>query len=617
VMRGGVGPGAMMRGGPGVWATEQRKITTPLPVLLGRLGEVIGEYRQTLTRAIATVAVASALQMAPPYLTRYVVDDVIPSASTHLLPLILVGLISVHATRYVLLYLSRVAVSAAAQQLVYGMARRLFEHIERLSLRFFERQGTGDIISRATSDINILQQAMQGGVIQAAVGLLSMVSYALVLLVLDWQLALLVYASVPLLVFASEVTSDMLRTRYIRVQERMSGVNAVLAENITGVRVAKAFAREGEQSARFVGRNRENLDANLSTAMVQAISGPLIQQIGVLSTGLVLWVGAGRVVDGTLTIGTLITFMAYLVTFYAPIEDLIRVNATIQQALASSERVFEFLDERSDVTERPGAIDLDGQRYARGDVRLEDVWFSYVPGKPVLRGVSIDAPAGSVVALVGQTGSGKTSLVNLIPRFYDVEHGRLTVDGRDVRDLTLESLRRNIGVVLQETFLFAVPIRENIRYGRLGATDAEVEAAAREAHAHDFIMSLPRGYESMVGEAGVMLSRGQRQRLSLARAILRDPRILVLDEATSDVDTETEILIQRALDRVMRGRTTFVIAHRLSTIRGADLICVMHDGEIVERGTHEGLLARNGRYRELYRIQFQGTDTVVGAIAAG
>ncbi len=616
-MRGGVGPGAMMRGGPGVWATEQRKITTPLPVLLGRLGEVIGEYRQTLTRAIATVAIASALQMVPPYLTRYVVDDVIPSASTHLLPLILVGLIAVHAARYVLLYLSRVAVSAAAQQLVYGMARRLFEHIERLSLRFFERQGTGDIISRSTSDINILQQAMQGGVVQAAVGLLSMVAYALVLLVLDWQLALLVYASVPLLVFASEVTSDMLRTRYIRVQERMSGVNAVLAENITGVRVAKAFARESEQSARFVGRNRENLDANLSTAMVQAISGPLIQQVGVLSTGLVLWVGAGRVVDGTLTIGTLVAFMAYLVTFYAPIEDLIRVNATIQQALASSERVFEFLDERPDVTERPGAIDLDGERPARGEVRLEDVWFSYVPGKPVLRGVSIHATAGSVVALVGQTGSGKTSLVNLIPRFYDVERGRLTIDGRDVRDLTLESLRRNIGVVLQETFLFAVPIRENIRYGRLGATDAEVEAAAREAHAHDFIMSLPRGYESMVGEAGVMLSRGQRQRLSLARAILRDPRILVLDEATSDVDTETEILIQRALDRVMRGRTTFVIAHRLSTIRNADLICVMHDGEIVERGTHEELLARNGRYRDLYRIQFQGAETLAGVAAAG
>ncbi|HEY3107872.1 MAG TPA: ABC transporter ATP-binding protein, partial [Chloroflexota bacterium] len=453
-------------------------------------------------------------------------------------------------------------------------------------------------------------QAMQGGVVQAGAGLFNMVAYALVLLVLDWRLALLVYASLPLLVAASYISSEMLRVRFITVQEKISGINAVLAENITGARVAKAFARENEQSARFVDRNRQNLDANMATAMVQAISGPLIQFVGVASSGLVLWVGAMRVIDGSLSVGTLVAFVSYLVTFYAPVEDLIRTNATIQQALAAAERVFEFLDEQREVTEKPGAIDLGGDRPVGGHVRLEDVWFSYVKEQPVLKGISIDAAPGTITALVGHTGSGKTSLINLIPRFYDVEGGRVTIDGRDVRDLTLESLRANIGVVLQETFLFGTTIRENIRYGRLDATDAEVEAAAREARAHEFIMALPKGYDSSIGESGSMISRGQRQRLSLARAILRDPRILILDEATSDVDTETEMLIQRALDRVMEGRTVFVIAHRLSTIRHADQICVLDHGELVERGSHDELLARGGRYRELYEVQFQGGETL-------
>jgi ABC-type multidrug transport system fused ATPase/permease subunit len=607
----GGGMGNMMRGGgPGVWASEKAELKTPLRQLLWRIGEVLGEHRRVLFTSMVTLIVASGLQMVPPYLTRYVVDHVIPSARGELIPLIVVCLIIVHALRYLLMYASRVAVSNVSQQLVYAMAKRLFEHIQRLSLKFFEREGTGEIISRSTSDINILQQAMQGGVVQAGAGMFNMVAYALVLLVLDWRLALLVYASLPLLIMASYISSEMLRVRYVTVQEKMSGINAVLAENITGARVAKAFARENEQSAKFTDRNRQNLDANMATAMVQAISGPLIQFVGVASSALVLWVGAIRVIDGSLSVGTLVAFVSYLVTFYAPVEDLIRTNATIQQALASAERVFEFLDEQREVIEKPGAIDLGGDRPVRGHVRLEDVWFSYVKGEPVLKGISVEAAPGTITALVGHTGSGKTSLINLIPRFYDVEGGRLSIDGHDVRDLTLESLRANIGVVLQETFLFGTTIRENIRYGRLGATDEEVEVAAREAHAHEFIMALPKGYESSIGESGSMISRGQRQRLSLARAILRDPKILILDEATSDVDTETEMLIQRALDRVMEGRTVFVIAHRLSTIRHANQICVLDHGELVERGSHEELLARGGRYRELYEVQFQGTETL-------
>jgi ATP-binding cassette subfamily B multidrug efflux pump len=309
-----------------------------------------------------------------------------------------------------------------------------------------------------------------------------------------------------------------------------------------------------------------------------------------------------------MSLGTLVAFASYIVSFYQPVADLIQINNTIQQALAAAERIFQFLDEKPEVVEKPGAIDLIDPQ---GHVRYEHVWFAYEENKPVLQDVCIDARPGQIVALVGHTGSGKTTTINLLPRFYDPNAGRILVDGRDIRDLTIRSLRENIAVVLQETFLFAGTIRDNIGYGRLGASDEDVVNAAKEAYAHDFIMRLPGGYDWQVGEGGAMLSRGQRQRISLARAILRDPRILILDEATSDVDTETEMYIQRALDRVMRGRTVFVIAHRLSTIRNADQILVLDHGRIVERGTHEELLRRGGHYRGLYEIQFADTPSSV------
>ncbi|MGH2458997.1 MAG: ABC transporter ATP-binding protein [Chloroflexota bacterium] len=588
-------------GANAVWAQEKPHLETSMGEILGRLGETVAGQKRQVLIAICTIILSSALQMIPPEATRYVIDTLIPTANVRVIIALAIALVMLYLARYGLLYISRYAVALASQQLVYEMAQHLFENVQRLSLRFYERNGTGDIISRATSDVQVIQQALTGGTVNGIVGLVNMVAYALVMLALDWKLALLVFATLPLMAVASYVSSEMLRERFLTVRRTMSTVNGVLAENITGVRVAKAFAQEGASTERFTHRNRENLDANMSTATVQAVSTPVIQTVSALGMVLVLWFGGSWTMSGQMSLGTLVAFASYIVAFYQPVADLIQINNTLQQALAAAERIFQFFDERPEVVEKPGAIDLEG---ARGEVRYEHVWFAYEEGKPVLQDAQIVARPGEIVALVGHTGSGKTTTINLLPRFYDPNSGRITIDGQDIRDLTIKSLRETIAVVLQETFLFSGTIRDNIAYGRLGASEEDIEAAAREAYAHDFIMALPGGYDWEVGEGGAMLSRGQRQRISLARAILRDPKILILDEATSDVDTETEMYIQRALDRVMRGRTVFVIAHRLSTIRNADQILVLDHGVIVERGSHETLLAQGGYYRQLYDIQF-------------
>ncbi len=635
---GGFGPGSMMRGGMsgGGFSSASREKpqfkTSPWQIAK-RLGALMGGFRRQLILALLSVLVSSALQMLMPLAFKRVIDTTIPSNDTNELVWIGLGLIVAQTIRYGLTYTERYMIMLVAQQLVYRVAKDLFEHIQRLSLRFFERWGTGEIISRTTNEIQVLQQAINGGTVRAMVSIFNMLAFAAIMFALSWQLALLVYLTVPLLFIASTVTSEKLRLGYIKVQEKIADVNNVLQENISGVRVSKAFAREGEQRRRFYEENRGNLSANMATASVQAVATPAIQMISALGMALVLGYGTWQILGGALTVGTMVAFVSYLIQFYQPVEDLIRVQNTLQQTLAAAERIFEFIDEEPDVKERPDAVvlglpvvsqagpgarsgprQLDGAKSGRsnvsGAVTFEDVTFAYEPGRPVLHGVCLDAQAGQIVALVGQTGSGKTTMVNLIPRFYDPDGGRLTVDGHDLRDVTLESLRDNIAVVIQETFLFGATVRDNIRYGRLDATDEEVVQAAKEAHADEFISQLADGYDSWAGEGGVLLSRGQRQRISLARAILKDPRILILDEATSDVDTETEVLIQRALQTVMKGRTTFVIAHRLSTIRNAQQIVVLDHGRVMERGTHAELLATGGHYRQLYDAQFAGQESL-------
>ncbi len=609
---GGMG-GFSGRTGPRLSMREKVVLKTSPWVLLRRLGGLIAEYRRQLLVTLACVISESGLQMVMPWAFKHVIDVTIPTGNRQELLAIGGGLVLMQVVRHSLAYAERYLIALVSQQLVYRMAKDLFEHVQRLSLRFYERWGAGEIISRTTNDIGVMQQAISGGTIRATVGIFNMVAFAIIMALLNWQLALLVYATVPLLLFASATTAGKLRVRFRHVQEQVAEVNNVLQENISGVRVSKAFAREGEQRRRFEDRNRSNLQANMSTAGVQALATPAIQMISSLGMALVLGVGTWQIVNGRLTVGTLVAFVSYLIQFYQPVEDLIRINNTVQNALAAAERIFEYMDETPDVVERPDAIALQS---CEGHVTFEHVTFAYDPGKPVLHDVSLEAKPGQIIALVGHTGSGKTTTVNLIPRYYDPNSGRITVDGHDLRDVTLESLRNQIGVVIQETFLFGASIKDNIRYGRLEATDDEVIEAAKKAHAHEFIVQLADGYDSWAGEGGVLLSRGQRQRISLARAILKDPRILILDEATSDVDTETEVLIQRALETVMQGRTTFVIAHRLSTIRHADEIVVLDHGHIVERGTHQELLAAGGYYADLYQAQFAGQEEAQAKIDA-
>ncbi len=604
----------MRWGGGGGWEhaarTEHVQLQTPAWRLLRRMGGLIQEQRAFLIVAGLAVFMASMLNMIPPLLTKVVVNDVIPQQDESRLVVITIALIALQLVRYGLNYLNRYALALASQQVIYRLGKDLYERILQLSLRFYERTGSGEIISRLTNDINVIQNSMSGGVIQSAIGLLNIIAYTAILLLLNWQLALLCLTTIPSLIVASIISSNILRERYKQVQEKIAGVNAVLAENITGARVSRAFAREAQQTERFEQQNRANMQANLDSAVVQAVASPAIQMISVLGNALVLGFGSFWIFNGSMSMGALVAFTSYLSAFYLPVNNLINVNNMIQQALAGAERVFQFMDAEMDVEESPNAHPL---AECRGEVELQHVWFSYTPGVPVLKDISIYAAPGEMVALVGHTGSGKTTIVNLIPRFYDVDRGTVLIDGYDVRTLKLDSLRRNIAVVLQETYLFNRSLMENIRYGRLDATDDEVIAAAQEAHAHEFIVTLPNGYQTNAGEGGQQLSRGQRQRIALARAILANPRILILDEATSDVDTETEVLIQQALDHVMQDRTVFVIAHRLSTIRNADRIIVLDHGEIVEQGRHEELLAKGGAYRALYDIQFAAQESLLAA----
>lgn len=488
------------------------------------------------------------------------------------------------------------------QRVIYDLRSDLFKHIQKLSFNFFDKRPAGSILVRVTNDINSLQDLFTNGVVNLMIDCVQLAGIVVILLLINWKLGLAVMLTVPIMFLVSTKLRQRIRMAWQDVRMKNSRINSHLNESIQGIRVTQAYTQEQENMNYFDAMNTDSRKSwNKASAMNQGF-GPIIEVTGGLGTMVLFWFGAYLIQSGELTIGALVAFSTYVSNFWDPINRLGQMYNQLLVAMASSERIFEYLDEQPMVQDKPGAKQLPT---IHGDIQFNKVIFEYEKGRAALKGIDLNVMAGQSIALVGHTGSGKSTIINLIGRFYDITSGRITIDGRDIREVTLQSLREQIGIVLQDTFIFSGTIRDNIRFGRLDASDQEVEDAAKSVDAHEFIMKLPRGYETEVEERGSALSMGQRQLLSFARALLANPRILILDEATASIDTETEIKIQEALKILLKGRTSFIVAHRLSTIRHADKIVVLDHGEIKEEGTHGELTARDGIYNGLIEAQFR------------
>jgi ABC-type multidrug transport system fused ATPase/permease subunit len=571
-------------------------------LILKRLFGFLTPYWKTLLISTILLLSRAGIELVPPLFQRAIVDEVIGAKDLTRLGLYIGALVGVYAFQQLVNSGDMFIRHALGERFILDLRVRLYGYLQRLSLSFFERTSTGELMSRVTNDVNVLEQFVTHGSALTAVDLLRLCGGAIILLVLDARLALLVLLPVPILAVSLRYFNTRIRPIYRRVRARLGDINAQLQDSLSGIQVIQAFVQEEQALHRFSIESENYYRARVQGIRYWATFFPAMRFVAALGTVIVLGVGAVMVVNGELSLGTLVAFLSYITSFYEPINRLTEVDNIFQEAIAAGERIFELLDTTADIEDAPDAVELPP---IQGEVLFEDVHFRYGTGEEVLHDVDFGMAPGEVVALVGPSGAGKTSIANLLCRFYDPAHGRITVDGYDLRRVKLTSLRSQVAVVLQDTFLFNTSVRENLLYGRPGATEEELIAAAQAAYAHEFIGALPQGYDTEIGERGVKLSGGQKQRLALARAILADPRILILDEATSSVDAEAEYLIQQALESVLQGRTALVIAHRLSTIRDADKIIALEEGHIVEVGDHWQLLERGGLYSQLYQRQLE------------
>jgi ABC-type multidrug transport system fused ATPase/permease subunit len=571
------------------WRSTRRRLAT--------LARLTAPYKLRTTLSVFSLLAATATALAPPFLSKYAVDDGIRRHDLHKLWWIVGAFLLAGLANWGMSYVQTYLTGWVGERILADLRNKLFGHLQRLSLGFFERNRAGVIISRLTNDVEAIDQLVTDGVTTLVQSTLTLLGTAILLFVLDWRLALATLAVIPFMAVATVIFRVRSTRAYRAVRERLGLVTATLAEDIAGMRMVQAFTREQQNIRNFRTVAERYRDSNMETVVLNGWYFPFVDLLSSVALAVVLGYGGHLYFNGAVTLGTLFAFMLYVQNFFDPVQQLSQLYNTFLSATAALDKIVDVLDEEPEVVDAPGARPLPE---VQGHVRFEGVKFSYGTGPEVLHGLDLDVPPGTTVALVGHTGAGKSTIAKLLARFYDPTEGRITIDGQDLRDVTQESLRRQLGIVPQEGFLFAGTVAENVAFGRPDATADEIVRASQAVGAHEFILRLENGYETQLQERGSRLSLGQRQLVALARALLADPRILILDEATSSVDIGTERKIEQALRLLLAGRTAFIIAHRLSTIRDADLIVVLEHGEIVEQGSHDELLVRRGLYTSLY-----------------
>jgi len=580
--------------------------------LMRRLLGYLRPYRRQVVIAVVAIIGHSCLELAPPYLTKIAIDGYIPARDLSGLGEMAALYLVVLVASFILEYIQTWTMQATGQRIMFDMRMQMVEHLQRLDLRFYDRNPVGRLMTRVTTDVDVLNDLFTSGVVSVFGDVFTLVGIMVVLVWMDWRLALVAFSVLPLIALITQWFRVNVRETYRAVRTWIARINAYLQERLTGMSTVQLYRREPRDFDAFDEIDRQHRDANVQSIFYYAAFYPGVELVSALAASLILWVGGGWVVNGDgLTLGALVAFLQYSQRFFRPISDLSEKFNLLQGAMASSERIFALLDTPVEIASpvrtevrRRGPVD---RPEPTGIIRFEHVTFSYVEGEPVLRDVSFEVRPGQRVAIVGATGSGKTTIVSLLLRFYDVQQGRITIDGVDIRHMELAALRRLFGLVLQDVYLFSGTIGGNVRLGNDSITDADVRRALDAVHASRFIDRLPQGVNTPVTERGATFSSGQKQLLSFARALAFDPKVLILDEATSSVDTDTELLIRDALKVVMSGRTTIAIAHRLSTIQDMDRILVLHKGELRESGTHQELLAARGIYHRLYQLQFEST----------